>query len=138
MRVPSSPSEALNPQSKVIEKNLQNILNSINNSDLENEETSLIYCGGILENGQREGRVLGVLGIFFDWENIAGPILDGCLPRIGGEVVEGGASFYVNDENKVIATTDHESFGIGQVVELPDENLNLEAGTNGAHQGRNV
>jgi len=98
------------------------------NSDLENEETSLIYCGGILENGQREGKVLGVLGIFFDWENIAGPILEGCLPRIGGEVVEGGASFYVNDEHKVIATTDHENFGIGQVVVLPDENLNLEAG----------
>ena len=98
------------------------------NSELENEDTSLIYCGGILEDGQREGKVLGVLGIFFDWENLVCPILEGCLPRIKGEVVEGGAAFYVNDERKVIATTDHENFPIGQVVDLPAENLNLDAG----------
>ena len=54
--------------------------------------------------------------------------LDGCLPRIEGEVVEGGAAFYVNEEQKVIATTDHENFGIGQIVELPLENLKLETG----------
>ena len=72
--------------------------------------------------------MLGVLGILFDWENLVFPILEGCLPRIKGKVVDGGAAFYVNDERKVIATTDSENFKIGQVVDLPAENLNLDAG----------
>jgi hypothetical protein len=98
------------------------------NSDLENEETSLIYCGGVLEDGQREGKALGVLGIFFDWENLVVPILDGCLPRINNEVVDGGAAFYVNSKDEVIATTDADNFAIGSKVNLPSENLNLETG----------
>ena len=115
-------------QGMQISRSVEYGVQDVCNSDLENEETSLIYCGGILENGQREGKVLGVLGIFFDWENIAGPILDGCLPRIEGEVVDGGAAFYVNEEQKVIATTDNENFAIGKIVELPIENLKLETG----------
>ncbi len=98
------------------------------NSDLENEDTSLIYCGGVLENGQRQGKALGVLGIFFDWENLVVPILEGCLPRINNEVVDGGAAFYVNSKDEVIATTDTENFSIGSRVNLPSENLNLETG----------
>jgi hypothetical protein len=50
------------------------------------------------------------------------------LPRIKGEVVDGGVAFYVNEEHRVIASTDSENFKIGQVVNLPSENLNLEAG----------
>lgn len=115
-------------QGMQISRSVQFGVQDVCNSELENEETSLIYCGGILEDGQREGKVLGVLGIFFDWENLVCPILEGCLPRIKGKVVEGGAAFYVNNERKVIATTDHENFKIGQVVDLPGENLNLAAG----------
>ena len=115
-------------QGMQISRSVQFGVQDVCDSDLENEETSLIYCGGILEDGQREGKVLGVLGIFFDWENLVFPFLEGCLPRIKGEVVDGGAAFYVNDEHKVIATTDSENFKIGQVVNLPAENLHLEAG----------
>jgi hypothetical protein len=115
-------------QGMQISRSVQFGVQDVCDSDLENEETSLIYCGGILEDGQREGKVLGVLGIFFDWGNLVYPILEGCLPRIKGEVVDGGAAFYVNDEHKVIATTDSENFKIGQVVNLPSENLNLEPG----------
>ena len=115
-------------QGMQIARSVQFGVQDVCDSDLENEETSLIYCGGILENGQREGKVLGVLGILFDWENLVHPILEGCLPRIKGEVVDGGVAFYVNEEQRVIASTDSENFKIGQVVNLPSENLNLEAG----------
>jgi hypothetical protein len=115
-------------QGMQIARSVQFGVQDVCDSDLENEETSLIYCGGILENGQREGKVLGVLGILFDWENLVHPILEGCLPRIKGEVVDGGVAFYVNEEHRVIASTDSENFKIGQVVNLPSENLNLEAG----------
>ena len=115
-------------QGMQIARSVQFGVQDVCDSDLENEETSLIYCGGILENGQREGKVLGVLGILFDWENLVHPILEGCLPRIKGEVVDGGVAFYVNEEHRVIASTDSENFKIGQVVNLPSENLNLEVG----------
>ena len=115
-------------QGMQIARSVQFGVQDVCDSDLENEETSLIYCGGILENGQREGKVLGVLGILFDWENLVHPILEGCLPRIKGEVVDGGVAFYVNEEQRVIASTDSENFKIGQVVNLPSENLNLEVG----------
>jgi hypothetical protein len=115
-------------QGMQIARSVQFGVQDVCDSDLENEETSLIYCGGILEDGQREGKVLGVLGILFDWENLVHPILEGCLPRIKGEVVDGGVAFYVNEEHRVIASTDSENFKIGQVVNLPSENLNLEAG----------
>ena len=110
--------------SRSVEYGVQDVCNS----DLENEDTSLIYCGGVLENGQRKGKVLGVLGILFDWETLAVPILEGCLPRINNEVVEGGAAFYVNSANEVMATTDSENFSIGTKVDVPKENMNLEPG----------
>ena len=97
-------------------------------SDLENENTSLIYCSAILENGQRSGKPVGVLGILFDWENQAQPILAGCLPRINNEVVQGGAAFYVNRDCVVIATTDERNFPISKLVDLPPENVNLKDG----------
>ncbi|MBT3468107.1 MAG: cache domain-containing protein [Opitutae bacterium] len=115
-------------QGMQISRSVQFGVQDVCNSDLENEETSLIYCGGILEDGQREGKVLGVLGIFFDWENLAGPILEGCLPRIKNEVVEGGAAFYMNGEREIIASTDSDHFAIGQEVNIPIENLKLEDG----------
>jgi hypothetical protein len=97
-------------------------------SDLENENTSLIYCSAILENGQRSGKPVGVLGILFDWENQAQPILAGCLPLINNELVHGGAAFYVNRDRVVIATTDERHFPINKVVNIPPENVNLKDG----------
>jgi hypothetical protein len=97
-------------------------------SELENENTSLIYCSAILESGQRSGKSVGVLGILFDWENQAQPILTACLPRINNEVVHGGAAFYVNRDHVVIATTDDIHFPINHVVNLPSENVNLRDG----------
>jgi len=97
-------------------------------SELENENTSLIYCSAVLENGQRSGKPVGVLGIMFDWENQAKPILADCLPRINNEVAHGGAAFYVNRERMVIATTDDTHFPINRVVPIPPENVNLKDG----------
>lgn len=98
------------------------------NSELETEETSLIYCGGIIEGGGRSGKVIGVLGILFDWEALVYPILEGCLPRIQDSVVDGGAAFYLNSKNEVIATTDIQNFTVAKKVSLPTKNMNLETG----------
>jgi hypothetical protein len=98
------------------------------NSELENEEASLIYSSGILENGQREGKSAGVLGIMFDWEDVAVPILKGCLPRINGEIIEGAVAFYVNSKDEIIGTTDSDTFPMGSKVDLPKRNSKLQVG----------
>ena len=43
-------------QGMQISRSVQFGVQDVCDSDLENEETSLIYCGGILEDGQREER----------------------------------------------------------------------------------
>ncbi len=115
-----------------ITKSTQFGVQDVCNSDLETEKNSLIYSGGILENGQRVGKALGVLGIFFDWEALAHPILDGCIPRIDNNVVEGGASFFTNTDHLVIASTDEENFTTGHQVNIPIANLNLKEGESSA------
>ena len=97
-------------------------------SDLESVDTSLVYCAAILENGQRMGKPVGVLGILFDWKQQAQPILEECLPRMKGSVVAGGAAFYVNRDKVVIASTDEAQFPVGQPVALPAENSKLREG----------
>ncbi len=115
-------------QGMQISKSVQFGVQDVCNSDLESEKTSLIYSGGILENGQRIGKALGVLGIFFDWEALAHPILEGCVPRIDNHIVEGGASFFTNTDHQIIASTDEEHFTTGNQVSIPTANLTLKEG----------
>ena len=68
------------------------------------------------------------MGILFDWEALVYPILEGCLPRIQDSVVEGGAAFYLNSKNEIIATTDVQNFPVNKKVSLPNKNMSLETG----------
>ena len=111
-----------------ISKSTQFGVQDVCKTELELHDTSLVYAGGILQDGQRNGKATGVLGILFDWENQVHPILEGCLPRIKGEVVHGGAAFYVNKDRLVIATTDAVNFPVGKVVNIPAENTNMKDG----------
>ncbi len=90
-------------------------------TELENEELSLIYSGAIIEKGARQGVAIGALGIFFDWEEISINILEGCLPKQGENAVKGSAAVYVNGRNEITATTDRENFATGSVLSLPDQ-----------------
>lgn len=97
-------------------------------SDLELEDTSLIFYAAVLEGGQRTGKPSGVLAVLFDWKQQALPILQNCLPRMGAGVVDGGAAFYVNRDKVVIASTDEDKFPVGKPVPLPAENSSLKDG----------
>ncbi len=44
-------------------------------SDLVNHQQSLIYSCAVRENGSSQGEPLGVLGVIFDWNGLASPIL---------------------------------------------------------------
>jgi hypothetical protein len=90
-------------------------------SNLERtRERSLIYSGGVRNNGTRDGESIGVLGILFDWDTEAGKILLTCLPQdASGARIEGSAAFYANKVGEVIETTDSEKFPVGLKLQLP-------------------
>ena len=99
-------------------------------SNLEkNKERSLIYSGGVRENGEREGDAIGVLGILFDWDTEAKKILQTCLPKDRqGLIIEGSVAIYTNNQFEIIETTDGERFPVGMKLDLPDQISNLQAG----------
>jgi len=99
-------------------------------SELEkNKGTSLIYAGGIRNNGSREGDAIGVLGVAFDWDTEAQKMLKCCLPKNrDGNYIEGSAAFITNVANEIIETTNPETFPVGKVVELPRKCIKLEDG----------
>lgn len=97
----------------------------VGHSDIEaNKAVSLVYAGGVRRGGVQAGEVIGVLGIFFDWDVEAQAILQKCLPcDKAGEAIEGCCAFYTDAENRVIETTETELIPVGAVVDFPQEHL---------------
>lgn len=115
-------------QGMQLNRSMQYGAQDVGKSDLEHEDTSLIFYAPVLEGGQRTGKPMGVLAILFDWKQQALPILQDCLPRMDAHVVEGGAAFYVNRDKVVIASTNEDKFPVGKHVPLPTENSSLKDG----------
>ena len=73
------------------------------NPVLENAQTAT-YSTAIRKNGATDGEVLGVLGIFFDWEPQARDIVQGVA--LSSEEKKGTRVMLVNSKRQVIATSD--------------------------------
>lgn len=115
-------------QALQISNSVQYVVQDVGNTNLEDENTSLIYAGAIIDLGQRSGKVIGVLGILFDWNAIATSILECCSPRIHGSLAKGSAAFYLNREHTVIASTDVINFPVGAKLNLPESSVLLKDG----------
>lgn len=51
-------------------------LQTVHDSSLVNNQHSLIYSCGIREGGKSDGKILGALGIIFDWDGLAKTIVE--------------------------------------------------------------
>lgn len=90
---------------------------------------SLIYSGGIRQNGKRSGDCIGVLGSLFDWVTESSKILKTCLPKDkNGKRIEGCVAFYTNRDSEVIESTDLNVVPLSVVPELPSEHRELSPG----------
>lgn len=69
-----------------------------------NNEPSPVYAAAIREGGETTGRVLGVLGIFFDWRNESQTIVDGV--RLESDERDASRCLLVDSRNRVIAASD--------------------------------
>lgn len=72
-------------------------------------ERSLVYSAAIRENSDNYGRVIGAMGVFFDFQGEAQMILDDQMARDtteDGQVDDGWFSFLTNSAGVVIASSD--------------------------------
>ncbi|WP_437230982.1 PDC sensor domain-containing protein [Planctomicrobium sp. SH661] len=72
------------------------------------EHQSLVYSAAIRENSDNYGKIIGAMGIFFDFQGEAEMILKDHMPvaHEGDYVEDGWYSFFTNSEGTVIASSD--------------------------------
>lgn len=69
-------------------------------------EPAPVYAAAIRENGEENGRVLGVLGVFFDWRTESQTIVDGV--RLNAEERPITRCLLVDGQHRVIAASDRQ------------------------------
>ena len=85
-------------------------------SNLVNDKQSLIYSCGVRENGNAHGSLLGALGILFNWDELAQPI----LTEIPVEPHERDMTeAYIIDRDGLILAS-NQNVAPGSVLELPE------------------
>ncbi len=80
--------------------------------NLVSSHNALVYSAAVRENGESLGRKLGALGIVFNWDGLALPILQKTARA------EAGARCYIVDRQANILASD--SIGAGSKLVLPD------------------
>ncbi|MEN9354766.1 MAG: hypothetical protein RL318_2091, partial [Fibrobacterota bacterium] len=94
---------------------------------------SLVYATAVREASHENGRAVGAMGVFFDFQGEAALILEEYMPRdAAGDVVEGAYSLFTDREGTVIASTDPICLKAGTVAHLPRINRCLGAGERAA------
>ena len=87
-------------------------------SKLVGNQPSLVYSCGVREGGDSSGKLLGVLGIVFDWLGLAQPILNNMpIPQREKSSTQ---AFIVDRSGAVLAS--NQGFPIGKKLDLPDFN----------------
>jgi hypothetical protein len=100
---------------------------------------SLIYSTAIREHSDNYGNVIGVLGVFFDFQGEAGIILEDHMPRDADSVEEassptqpiiedGWYSIFTNATGEVIASSDEGIIEPGKTAHLPRKHRTPPAG----------
>lgn len=86
-------------------------------------ERSLVYSAAIRENSDNYGRIIGAMGVFFDFQGEAQMILDDHMARAAeneaDDVADGWFSFLTNSRGVVIASSDVGIIEPGKVPHIP-------------------
>jgi hypothetical protein len=82
-----------------------------------------IYSAAIREEGATDGKVVGVLGIFFNWDAQAQAIVDGV--RLSPEEKKASRCLIVDKNHRIIAASDHKDVLTGK---FPLQNNHSERG----------
>ena len=93
------------------------------------DRRSLVCSAGVREHGDNHGRVVGAMGVFFDFQGEAMMILEDHMSRDADHFVEDGwYSFLTNSEGVVIASSDPGVIEPGKIARLPRRQRTPPAG----------
>jgi hypothetical protein len=91
--------------------------------------SSLVYATAVRESSNENGKRIGAMGVFFDFQGEAAMILEEYMPRDEkGRAIEGTLSLFTDRDGTIIASTDPACLGPGEMAHLPRGNRNLESG----------
>lgn len=94
---------------------------------------SLVYATAVREASHENGRAVGAMGVFFDFQDEAAMILEEYMPRdAAGDPIEGAYSLFTDREGTIIASTDPLCLKPGEAAHLPRGNRCLAAGERAA------
>ena len=85
-------------------------------SGLIDQKAALVYSCGVREGGESQGKILGALGILFDWRGLADPILNHVPVRPSEQKTT--ECYIVDDRGHILASNRGDR--IGESLELPE------------------
>lgn len=89
---------------------------SAHDSSLVRNQPSLIYSAGVREGGESDGRLIGALGVVFNWSGLAAPVLRD-IPVAATEAATTRA-YLVTHNGDIIASRGEER--LGESLPLPE------------------
>jgi hypothetical protein len=93
------------------------------------DQLSLVYSTAVRENSDENGKTIGAMGVFFDFQGEAGIILEEYMPRDEREnIVDGCYSMFTNRAGEVIASSDETILKVGESAHIPKRNRQLGSG----------
>lgn len=101
------------------------VVQDVSPSCLEDGE-SLIYATAIRAEGDEHGPAIGAMGVLFDFQGECQIILNDYLPTdASGETLDGWFSFFTNDNDQVICSSDQHFIPFGAFPGLPKSHRSL-------------
>lgn len=98
-------------------------------SIVENGQDSLVYSTAVRKNSDTNGKVIGAMGVFFDFQGEAKLILEDYMGRNErGKIRDGWYSFFTNEKGKVIGSSDEASIETGSYAHIKGTHRNLKKG----------
>ena len=93
------------------------------------DQLSLVYSTALRENSDENGKPIGTMGVFFDFQGEAQIILEEYMPHDDkGFVIEGCYSMFTNEKGRIIASNDDTVLPVGEIAQIPRANRNLADG----------
>jgi len=81
------------------------IVDEVKASAMHDQRSVLVYATGVREGGRLDGKLLGTLGVYFDWQNQGQAIVDK-EANLPSHVVERTVVMLLDGANRIIACSD--------------------------------
>jgi len=94
-------------------------------------QNSLVYSTAIRKNSEEHGDVIGVMGVFFDFQGEADLILNEYIPKNEKhQPIDGCYSLFTNQQGQIIASSDEVILPTSSFAHIPKAHRYLDTGEN--------